>query len=124
MVGYAKNASDARHPIRLLPNEKGFKDYYSMISNLNSKLWKNSRETQFHDKFKEIEQIRKQFNVERTVELGCGSGEFVAFLEQKGLQSIGVDIDKKLVNEGKENGASLICGDILSCSIPSSDLYL
>ena len=110
----------------LVPNEEGFKDYYSMISNLNSRLWKNSRETQVQSKFEEIEQIRKQynFNFTKTVELGCGSGEFVAFLEQKGLQSAGIDIDEKLVKEGKENGANLICGDILSCAIPNSDLYL
>jgi len=61
--------------------------------------------------------------VKTILDLGCGTGNFVAFLEKKGScdwqQLVGLDLSEKAVNEGKARGlesdiTKLVAADVLN----------
>lgn len=61
---------------------------------------------------------------EPVVDLGCGSGGFVALLEQRGIPAAGVEIDPELVAAGQRLGRAVGRGDAASGLASSADASL
>lgn len=52
-----------------------------------------------------IDEIIAEYDLDKNVkilDIGCGSGNVVNYLEQKGFDVIGIDISKETIKEGKE----------------------
>ena len=110
-----------------IPNKKGIELYYSEISEINLLLWQRSREKEFNSKLAVLKPYIKKNKLEEsieTLELGCGSGEFVDFLMKKNFKSKGIEIDDNLVQKGIKKGYNIMQGDVLNMELPSSDFYL
>lgn len=58
------------------------------------------------------------------VELGCGRGEFVAVLEDRGLRATGVESDPELVRAGAQQGLSVERGDPVTWLAGAEDASL
>jgi len=48
----------------------------------------------------------------RVVDLGCGDGDFLELLGEKGIEATGVDWDEKCCAAAKERGQKVVCQDI------------
>ena len=48
------------------------------------------------------------------VDVGCGNGEFVGLLHEKGIRAIGLDLNKTMIDHVKEKGLEGERGDALS----------
>jgi O-antigen chain-terminating methyltransferase len=48
------------------------------------------------------------------VDLGCGRGEFVELLEEQGVQARGIEIDRALVEAGRNRGLPIEYGDAVT----------
>lgn len=46
------------------------------------------------------------------VDLGCGDGDFLELLEEKGIEATGVDWDEKCCAAARERGLNVICQDV------------
>jgi SAM-dependent methyltransferase len=65
------------------------------------------------------EQLRGKGKV---ADLGCGPGQIAAYLRQRGLDVIGVDLSEAMVEVGKQTfpGVEFCTGDMLALDVPSS----
>lgn len=48
------------------------------------------------------------------LELGCGRGEFLGLLDEKGIKAEGVDSDDGMVEAAKSRGLDVACGDAIA----------
>lgn len=48
----------------------------------------------------------------RVVDLGCGDGDFLELLEEKGIEATGVDWDEKCCAAARERGLNVVCQDV------------
>jgi len=48
----------------------------------------------------------------KVIDLGCGDGDFLELLEEKGIEATGVDWDAKCCAEARERGLKVLCQDI------------
>jgi len=48
----------------------------------------------------------------RVVDLGCGDGDFLGLLEEKGIEATGVDWDEKCCAAARERGLNVLCEDV------------
>lgn len=54
------------------------------------------------------------------LDVGCGSGELVAFASQRGLHAMGVDRDEGNVARAVERGLDVVAGDVLDAPIDAA----
>lgn len=54
----------------------------------------------------------------RLLDVGCGSGSTIQILEQKGWNGVGIDFDRKAIENAKKKNIEVYCGDIFSQSFP------
>lgn len=47
------------------------------------------------------------------LDVGCGSGELVAFAAERGLRAFGIDHDEANVRQARERGLDVLAGDVL-----------
>lgn len=50
----------------------------------------------------------------RVVDLGCGNGEFVEMLNERGVDAVGVDADPEMVHHLRERGTAVVEQDVLA----------
>jgi SAM-dependent methyltransferase len=50
----------------------------------------------------------------RVVDLGCGNGEFVEMLSERGIDAVGVDADPEMVRRLQERGTPVVEQDVLA----------
>jgi SAM-dependent methyltransferase len=50
----------------------------------------------------------------RVVDLGCGNGEFVEMLRERGVDAVGVDVDPEMVRHLRERGTPVVEQDVLN----------
>ena len=48
------------------------------------------------------------------LELGCGRGEFLGLLDEKGIKAEGVDSDDGMVEAARTKGLDVVCGDAIA----------
>ena len=58
----------------------------------------------------------------RLLEIGCGSGDLIAFMKQKGWGVTGVDTDPVAVRKAGSRGLTVYCGTLESAGFPSNDM--
>ena len=89
--------------VELLPNSKHLNLFYNdhRISGMNHELWQRDRSIEFDQKYSTIKSLSHSGKI---IELGSGPGQFVSFLNQKGLDAIGYEIDSNACKEAKKNG--------------------
>lgn len=57
----------------------------------------------------------------KVLDIGCGSGSYLAWLKQLGWQAYGVEMNKDCVEfAAKEYGIDIFCGDLLEAKFPDS----
>lgn len=50
----------------------------------------------------------------RVIDLGCGDGDFLALLLEKGIEAVGVDSDEKTLEAGQKNGLPIVKQDVFA----------
>ncbi|MFN8487781.1 MAG: class I SAM-dependent methyltransferase [Caldilineaceae bacterium] len=50
----------------------------------------------------------------RVIDLGCGDGDFLAVLLEKGIEALGVDSDEKTFEAGQKNGLPIVKQDVFA----------
>ena len=48
----------------------------------------------------------------KVLDLGCGTGSTLLTLKKYGIEGVGIELSKKLVEIAKGSGLNVICGDI------------
>lgn len=48
----------------------------------------------------------------KVIDLGCGDGDFLELLEERGIEATGVDWDAKCCAEARERGLKVVCQDV------------
>lgn len=50
---------------------------------------------------------------DEVLDVGCGRGEFLALLRDRGIKASGVDSNQVMVEECKQNGFTVVCADLI-----------
>ena len=97
------------------------------------------RETQFYTYFSELggeyaqEVLRQQHefylnyiprgSALKFLDIGCGSGELLAFLEKRGIQAMGIDLEEKEVERARRAGFNAVQADAETFLKQSNETY-
>jgi SAM-dependent methyltransferase len=59
----------------------------------------------------------------RVLDLGCGRGEFLELLKERGAQGTGIDIDQEMAGEVARKGLAVVCGDAREFLLAHPETY-
>ena len=60
---------------------------------------------------KYIEELKK-LNVQKILDIGCGSGGFMEMAQKEGFEIVGIDISEQMVKNGKQKGLKVFHKDL------------
>lgn len=73
-----------------------------------------------------LEALKNSLGIAGALDLGCGRGEWLELLKEKGFDPQGVDIDEQMLATCKDSGLSVQASDALEyiCRVPDESLSL
>ena len=107
------------------PKPEELASYYNdpRISELNRQLWSRDRGKEFGAKMAALASVVSKES--KIVELGCGPGQFIKYLNDTGYaHAVGVEVDREACVLGQESGVDVRCLDVSSDTLPPADVYL
>lgn len=99
LAGLSTKATEVDLPLKT-DSELGAALYHKFVSDTTDA---GEDKWQYYDQFIASDQ--------RLLEIGPGSGQFLVHVQGRGIEGFGVDINSKAVEECKEKGLNVSCGD-------------
>lgn len=104
---------------------QGLSTHKSLSTEMNRQLLdslKDAAYVSFENRFrgdeaqvkKELSRYRDFFDQGKVVDLGCGRGEFLEILKEKGIEAEGVDLNQEMVEYCREKGLTCHQDDLLA----------
>lgn len=62
--------------------------------------------------------ITKDLKSGALLDVGCGTGEFIAYMKDRGWNTLGLEIDRNAADVAKSSGCSVIVGDPAKVALP------
>ena len=99
-------------------NERNYdtSGFYDDISENYDEMFNFTKDLEAAEKY--IAKLKKQFNFEKALDIGCGTGSCTLALAQSGAETTGIDLSKSMLDEARKNSIAYGLNiDFINCGM-------
>jgi SAM-dependent methyltransferase len=98
-----------RRPLASLSSAERLQNWYSYFS----EMWPDGYEEVLKRQYESYVPLIPRNSGARVLDIGCGAGEFLRFLNERGISGMGIDLDSREVERGRARGLDIREGEAI-----------